>query len=162
MAGFQKAVTERPAYAVEGDFASDNPHATVLNSPEAGLVAGTDGVVIGRFGWVKQADQTVSNKGTVAPDGFISRHYNALINTLTDEASMTIPTGRPVALHTRGDFWVKTKTAATVGQKVFASQTTGEISTGAAGATVAGHVETAFYVASAASADELIKITSWK
>lgn len=162
MAGFQKSVTIHPAYAVEGDFASENPHASLLNSPEGGLRAGADGAVVGRFGWVDQSNQTVSNQGTEAPDGFISRHYNALINVLTDEASMTIPAGRNIAMHTKGDFWVKTKTQATVGQKVFASTTTGEISTGAAGATVSGHVETAFYVASAGGADELIKITSWK
>ena len=162
MAGFQKAVTIFPAYAVEGDFASDNPHATLLNSPEDGLTAGTGGAVVGRFGWVNQTNQTVTNAGSTAPDGFISRHYNALINVLTDEASMTIPSGRNIALHTKGDFWVKTKTIATVGQKVFASTTTGEISTGTAGATVSGSVETSFYVASAGGANELIKITSWK
>ena len=162
MAGFQNTVTVNPAYAVEGDFASDNPRANVLNSPEDGLTAGAGGVTIGRFAWVKQANQTVSNNGTGAPDGFISRHYNALINALTEEASMLIPAGRTLALHSKGDFWAKTKTVATVGQKVFASTTTGEISTGTAGATVSGSVETSFYVASAGGANELIKITSWK
>ena len=162
MAGFQKAVTIQPTYAVEGDFASSNPYATLLNSPEDGLSAGTGGAVVGRFGWVNKINQTVSNAGATAPDGFISRNYNALINTLSDESSMTIPAGRNIALHTKGDFWVKTKTNATVGQKVFASTTTGEISTGAAGATVSGSVETSFYVASAGGANELIKITSWK
>ena len=93
MAGFQKAVTIQPTYAVEGDFASSNPYATLLNSPEDGLSAGTGGAVVGRFGWVNQINQTVSNAGATAPDGFISRNYNALINTLSDESSMTIPAG---------------------------------------------------------------------
>lgn len=162
MAGFQKSVTVNPAYAVEGDFASDNPRANVLNSPEDGLTAGAVGVTIGRFAWVNQADQTVRNNGTGAPDGFVARHMNALINALTEEASMLIPAGRTLALHSKGDFWAKTKTVATVGQKVFASTTTGEVSTGAAGASVGGHVETAFVVATAAGANELIKITTNK
>lgn len=162
MAGFQKAVTIQPTYAVEGDFASSNPYATLLNSPEDGLSAGTGGAVVGRFGWVNQINQTVSNAGATAPDGFISRNYNALINTLSAESSMTIPAGRTLALHSKGDFWAKTKTVATVGQKVFASTTTGEVSTGAAGASVSGHVETAFVVATAAGVNELIKITTNK
>lgn len=162
MAGFQKSVTVNPAYAVEGDFASDNPRAVVLNAPEDGLTAGAEGVTIGRFAWVKQADQTASNKGTGAPDGFVARHMNALINTLTDEASMLIPAGRTLALHTKGDFWVRTETAATVGQKVFASNTTGQVKTGAAASSVSGYTETAFVVATAGGANELIKITSWK
>ena len=119
-------------------------------------------MTIGRFAWVNQADQTVRNNGTGAPDGFVARHMNALINALTEEASMLIPAGRTLALHSKGDFWAKTKTVATVGQKVFASTTTGEVSTGAAGASVGGHVETAFVVATAAGANELIKITTNK
>ena len=55
----------------------------------------------------------------------------------------------------------KTTTAATVGQKVFASNTTGEIATGAAGATAAGFTETEFKVASIGDVGELIKITAF-
>ena len=96
MAGFQKAVTIQPTYAVEGDFASSNPYATLLNSPEDGLSAGTGGAVVGRFGWVNQTNQTVSNAGTTAPDGFISRHYNALIKFRLELISQWIKMGRIV------------------------------------------------------------------
>ena len=117
MAGFQNTVTVNPAYAVEGDFASDNPRANVLNSPEDGLTAGANGVTIGRFAWVNQANQTASNNGTGVPDGFVARHTNALINALTEEASMLIPAGRTLALHSKGDFWAKTKTVPPLGKR---------------------------------------------
>ncbi|HIC9070647.1 TPA: phage cement protein, partial [Klebsiella michiganensis] len=52
-------------------------------------------------------------------------------------------------------------TAATRGQKVFASLTTGEVQVAAAGATVAGFIETAFYAASDCDAGELVKISTW-
>lgn len=45
-----------------------------------------------------------------------------------------------------GDYFVQTKTVATVGQKVFANTDSGEIYTGAAGGTVEGAVETDWIV----------------
>lgn len=160
--GFQTTVAVNPAFAVEGDIASDNPLAAVLNSPDKPLKVAAAGATVGRFAWIDQAAQTVSNAGANAPDGFISRHYQALATAWLAEASMSIPAGMNIALHQKGDFWVKTLTAATVGQKVFASNTDGTVKTGAAGATISGSTETSFYVASAGDANDLIKITSWK
>jgi len=162
MSGFQTSVAANPAFAVEGDIASSNPHATVLNNPDKPLKVASGGATVGRFAWIDATAQTVSNAGSGAPDGLISRHYQALATAWLAQASMVIPEGSNIALHNRGDFWVKTLTNATVGQKVFASSTTGEIKTDAAGATVSGYVETTFYVALAASANEIIKITSYK
>ena len=160
--GFQTTVAVTPAYAVEGDYAGDNPRATVLNSPDKTLKVASGGATVGRFAWVDAAAQTVSNAGAGAPNGFISRHYQALATAWLAEASMVIPAGSNIALHNAGDFWVKSLTAATVGQKVFASNTDGTVKTGAAGATVIGFTETPFNVASAGDANELIKITSYK
>lgn len=156
--GFQNKVNLQQAPAIAGDFASANPVISRL-AGEGALVAGADGVTVGLFAWV--SGKLVSNAGSGAPAGFIHRENQAAITTWLADSSNLIPTGRPVTVHVAGDFWAKTLTNATTGQKVFASTTTGEIKTDAAGATVTGYVETAWKVASDASAGELIKITTW-
>lgn len=146
--GFQTTVNLQQAAAVEGDFASANPRRSVV-SHEGTLVAGTGGVTVARFAW---ADGTgkVTNAGAGVPTGFVSRsgrQGSAVITTYLAETSMQILQGFEVTLHESGDFWAKHITnPATVGQKVFASLTTGQIQTAAAGATVAGYIETAFRV----------------
>jgi hypothetical protein len=156
---FQTVVNQTPAPAVAGDFASANPNASVVAGPGT-FVAGTGGANVGVFGWA-DANGLVTNAGSGVPTGFIHRDFNALIVTWLAEASMNIPAGQPVTLMSAGDFWAKTGTVATVGQKVFASLTTGAIETGAAGATIAGYIETKWFVGSAGAVGELIKITTW-
>ncbi|USA53862.1 hypothetical protein NDN13_01330 [Acinetobacter sp. C32I] len=156
--GFQKQVQLQQAPAVAGDFASNNPRAALL-AGEGALVAGATGAVVGRFAWA--VNGVVSNAGSGKPQGFIHRENQALITTWLDEASNVIPQGLSLTIHVAGDFWAQTLTNATVGQKVYASLTTGDVKTEAAGATVAGYIETDWLVASAASANELIKITTW-
>lgn len=158
---FQTSVEIYQSPAVEGDFASADPRATYL-AGDAALVADASGVTIAAFGWVdSDTNSLVSSYGTAAPAGFVHRDHQGLIETLSDEAGMVIPEGYPVTLFTRGAFWVRSSTAATVGQKVFASTTDGSISTGTAGDTVSGAVETGFTVASSGAAGELIKMTTW-
>ncbi|EMW7738266.1 hypothetical protein AAFQ48_004172 [Yersinia enterocolitica] len=158
MMGFQKQINQYPAPGVEGDFASANPHASFL-AGEGELVAGSAGVTVGRFAWAVAG--VASNAGSGAPSGFIHREGQALITDWLGQQSMLIPEGLPVTLQVAGDYWAKSSTVATVGQKVFASLTTGQIQTGAAGATIAGYIETSFKVGSAAAANELIKIGTW-
>ncbi len=157
---FQTTINYQPGTAVAGDFASNNPRATVLAGP-GGLVAGTGGLTVATFAWVQSDGVTVLNVGSTAPSGFISRQdMQAIISTYGAEAGSTIPAGFGVTLYNKGDFFVTTGTAATVGQKIFASTTTGAIETGAAGATISGYIETDFYVASAGAANSLIKMSS--
>ncbi|MEX3614244.1 MAG: hypothetical protein VB141_10945 [Burkholderia gladioli] len=156
--GFQKQVYIDPNPAVEGDFASANPRAMVLAGPGA-LVAGDAGVTVGRFAWA-DANGLVTNAGTGAPTGFVHREQQGLITIFLMESTMIVPKGLAVTLHNLGDFWAKTGTVATIGQKVFASNTDGSVQTGAAGATVAGYTETKWNVASAGAAGDLIKITT--
>ncbi len=158
MTGFQSVINQYPAPAVEGDFASANPNASLL-SGEGALVTGTAGVTVGRFAWAVAG--VVSNAGSGVPSGFVHREGQASIVTWLAESSMLIQAGREVTLMTRGDFWARTSTVATVGQKVFASLTTGQIQTGAAGATITGYIETPFVVGSAAAANELVMIGTW-
>lgn len=161
---FQNQINIEPALGLPGAFASLNPTANTL-AGEGAFVAGTGGVTVGTFAWVQADGRSVLNApqsgSTAAPDGFIHRDLTAQITNFYDEASMTIPEGYMVTLFAAGDFWASTSTAATRGQKIFASTTTGAISTGAAGATVAGSVETKFYAANTCAAGELVKITTW-
>jgi hypothetical protein len=159
MSGFQKQVNITPAPAVAGDFASANPNASVVAGPGA-LVAGTGGATIGHFAW-SDANGLVTNAGSGVPTGFIHRDLQGIMFNLLDQSTMLIPDGYGVTLMSAGDFWVQTATTATVGQKVFASNTDGSVKTGAAGATIAGYTETKWFVASAGNANELIKMTTW-
>lgn len=156
--GFQTQVNIEPAAAVAGDFASANPRSTVLAGPGA-LVAGEDGVLVGRFAWADE-DGVVSNSGTGKPTGFVHREQQGVITIWLMEASMQIPAGLGVTLHNLGDFFAQTTTAATALQKVFASNLNGSIAVGAAGATIADHTETDWYAATTGAANSLIKITS--
>ena len=158
MAGFQSVINQYPAPGVEGSFAGTNPHAT-YQAGEGALVAGASGLTVGRFAW--NANGVASNAGTGAPSGFVHRDGQASITVWLGEASMLIQPGREATLMVAGDFWARTSTAATRGQKIFASLTTGQVQTAAAGATVAGYVETAFSAASACDAGELVKISTW-
>lgn len=158
MSGFQKSMNQYPAPGIEGSFASLNPYASYV-AGDGALIVGPDGLTIGRFAWVVKG--VAANKGTGAPAGFVPRDGQASIVEWLGAASNLIQPGRECTLHTAGDYWAVTTTAATVGQKVFASLTTGEIATGAAGASVDGFIETAFSVASTAAAKERIKISTW-
>jgi hypothetical protein len=130
-----------PAPAAEGDFASANPRWTVDAGP-GGLVAGSSGVIVGRFAWATSqvvdfdnAPAIVNSFGTGAPTGFVHREQQALLTTYLDMSSMTIPKGFGVTLFSAGDFWVKNNgsTQALVGQKAYADNTDGSVSFAATG-----------------------------
>jgi hypothetical protein len=173
--GFQTQVYVQPSPAVDGDFASANPRASVLAGPGS-LVAGPEGVTVGRFAWATSNGEEninsgevdfynlVANTGTGAPTGFVHREQQALITQWLAEATLLIPGGFPVTLHSAGDFWTRNAggAATTAGQKVFAKLTDGSAVPGAAGASVAGAVETKWFVMSAAAPGELMKISTWK
>jgi len=141
MGGFQNRVNLVLPPAVEGNFASANPRATLLAGPGA-LVAGPSGVLVGKFAWVNPSDfTTTSNQGTApnAPDGFVHRDQQALITVYLETASQAIPEGFPVTLHNAGDFWVKNlgPSALTKGATVYAGYADGgAYSSAPAGASV--------------------------
>lgn len=110
---FQTAVRAVPAAAVEGDFASQNPRATVLAGP-GGLIAPPEGLIMGRFAWldrtlldVNNAAILTHNYGVGVPAGFHAREFKGTIITWLAEYSMTVMGGTEVTLFTEGDFWVK-------------------------------------------------------
>jgi len=149
MSGFQKTVNLTPAPAVAGDFASSNPRATVLAGP-GGLVAGLGGVTVGKFAWVDDDGLTVLSHGTAtrAPNGFVHREQQALIQTYLAESGMNIPQGFPVTLHNEGDFWATLTgaNAAAIGSAIYADYDTGDVTAVAAstGASVTGAMGATF------------------
>lgn len=165
---FQNQVNTVPAPGIEGDFADHNPRASVIAGP-GGFVAGSGGLVIGRFAWAASSPvdpdgspTTVTNAGSGAPDGFVCRHQQGLITTYLSKAGMTIPQGFACTLMSSGAYWVKNdgSGANTRGQKAFASNTDGSVKFANAGATVAGYTETKFVAESVGAAGEIVKITS--
>lgn len=159
---FQGQVNILPAIGVPGQHMSTNP----LVSTQKGYCA-ADTVTIGGFVWAvpveNQNDAFVKSTGNGAPLGFAVRE---ITNPLGDNksASNTVPKGFPVSVAVQGDFAVITRTAATVGQSVFAVLADGTIKTGAAGETVADAVETDYKVVNingGGAVGDIIVISNW-
>lgn len=136
---FQTRVNSFNPPAVEGDPASANPRSSTL-AGAGGLVAGLFGAIVGRFHWIapdfKSADPFAAQPG--APDGFLHRAQQALIEVYLDEFSMLVPAGFQIDLSNGGDFWVKNAgpAALTKGASVFAGYADGKAySSAPAGAT---------------------------
>ena len=157
--GFQTQVNAQQAPACAGDFASANPRAATV-SPEGGFVAGAAGVTVGRFAWIDATTGLVSNTGTGTPEGFIHREQQALISVYLAEASNVVPRGFPVTVMRTGDYWATATVGAAVkGNKVFAKLSDGTVQAGAAGATIAGFIETDFVITQGCALNELAVIT---
>jgi hypothetical protein len=145
---FPNQVTVQPSPAVEGDFASANPRAT-LNAGPGGLVAGSSGVAVGRFVWITDqaidtdsAPATVNNfysgvqpgaapgVGSQAPAGLIHREQQGLITAYLGESSLVVPAGFPITVFNAGDFWIKNNgtTQATPGMYAYANFADGRAS----------------------------------
>lgn len=143
--GFQTATASQPAPAVAGDFASQNPYFTYDAGP-GGLVAGSAGVIVGRFAWVypptdpNGTGKIVTNAGGAPVAGFVHREQQGLIVDYLAFAGMKIQPGFMVTLMTGGDFWVVNSgaTFAQVGQKAFAITASGLARFLAAGAVPGG------------------------
>ena len=157
--GFQTTVNLQQAPAVAGDFATANPRAAF---PAGGgqYVAADAGVAVGRFAWIDAVTGLVSNTGTGKPDGFIHREQQALISVYLAETSNVVPQGFPVTVMRTGDYWATATVAAAVkGNKVFAKLSGGTVQAGAAGATIAGFIETDFVITQGCALNELAVIT---
>lgn len=142
---FQRQVNTQPAPAVEGDFASCNPRASML-ALSGGLVCGALGVTVGRFARARNDNQQVSNAdpGVACAIGFVARSGNdASITTWLGQSSLLVQPGREITLHANGDFWARFAGGATKGQKVFAAYADGACVSAAAAGSVAGATVTA-------------------
>lgn len=137
---FQGQINDQPAPAIEGDFASDNPVASLLAAPGS-LQAGPLGVIVGRCAFAENDNQAlpgvVSNKHAGVPSrlGFVGRaQAGALITAFLGSSTLTVQSGYEITLYNSGDFWGRFAAGASVGQKVYASYVDGSLSAAAAGA----------------------------
>lgn len=157
--GLQKQVNIQMGTAVAGDFASQNPRKTLVVGRKQ-LRVGANGTIIARFAEADPTTGLTSNAVTgTKPVGFVSRASNiAYVTGWLDEASMLIPKGKEVTLHSTGDFYVQLTEPTTYDHYVFASNTDGAIKTDA-GDTMAGYYNTGFRVSVGAAANDLTVIS---
>ena len=169
---FQTTVNAQPAPGLEGGWASANVHTSMLTptdgdptlAPYSAWKAGPGGLIVGRFAFANLTTGAVTNAApAVAANlmrvGFVHRYHPVVIVTHLGESAMALYAGQEVDIVDGGDFWCRFPTGGTVGQKLFASTTDGTATTGAAGATVAGSVETRWYLDSPVTNGVLGKIS---
>jgi len=144
--------------AVPGQAATPNQS---VYTPQTFLADDTNGVHVGRFVWI-DSDGNASNTqvASTLPLGFAERVVDAPNYAVTSDGSDVVPPTHPVTVAVKGDYFVKTLTAATVGQAVFA-MTDGTVKTDASGATVTNGIETSWRVKTAGSANDVILISNW-
>ncbi len=136
--GFPKQVNVQPAIAVEGDFASINPRATVIAGVGA-FTAGSAGVTVGAFAWADSTFSFLNSFGSGPVTGFIGREgLRADIVTPGPgypDASMTVLGGSYLTAYSEGDFYVRNNgtTTSVIGQKAYAYNASGLASFAASG-----------------------------
>ena len=154
----QTSVNVAAPVAVPGMAATpDQSIYTPLN-----FLADASGVVAGTFVWL-DTDGSLTNtqdSGGADPVGLVERVLNYPIYDIAAEASNTVPPSYPVTCAVKGDYYVQTTTAATVGQAVYA-MLDGTIATDAPGTTVTDGLETSWRVKTAGSANDVILISNW-
>lgn len=132
-------------YGVEGTAANLHPVIYTARNHRAATE-----VKLGAFAWLNE-NQLWANTGTGAPDAFLERKQSQAIYALMDIASMIVPVGGEFIggiIRAEGVYAkITNDSTPAIGNKVFAS-TTGDygIAAGAAGATIAGFVETSFEI----------------
>lgn len=153
----QTSVVTAAPVAVPGMAATpDQSIYTPLN-----YLADAFGVVAGTFVWLdSDGNLTNTQVASTLPVGLVERVLNYPIYNIAADGDNTVPPTYPVTCAVKGDYYVVTATAATVGQAVFA-MTDGTIKTDASGATVTGGIETSWRVKTAGSADDVILISNW-
>lgn len=156
--GWQTQVYDQPSVAVAGDRASNNPLASYDAGP-GGLIAGPNGVLVGRFAWAFPPSdpnggyQTAQNFGFGPVAGFLMRNLQALNSTYLSNAGNLVQPGFEMALQTRGDFWVTndgTSTPIPNISKAFADLATGKVKFAAPGTIFGGASATGSSVAAEA------------
>lgn len=155
----QTQVNIEMAKAVPGDKATANPFVYPAESPKAG-----EDVRCGRFVWLDASGRAAGGAaGAVStqPLGLVERVIDKFNYDLKSPGALTINNNSPLTVGMRGDYWVECAGAAAAGQKVFANTDDGAIAAGAAGASMSGHVETAWTVVQGGPAGAVIKISNW-
>lgn len=171
---FQTSVFANPAPAFEGDWASANPHSSMLTpgngdpalSTYKAWTVGAAGVIVGRFAFANlTTGEVTSAQPAVAANlqrvGFIHRDQPVIIQGFLGGTGSTLYQGQEVDIIDGGDVWCRFPNGGTIGQKVFASTTDGSaIGTAVAGGAVAGGVETRWYLDSPVANGDLGKLST--
>lgn len=170
IANFPTAIQTYPAIGVAGDKATLNPFVYTDVNP----LAGDANIQVGRFVWLDPDNEPIPEHGSgiwmalstgaegVKPMGLVERNHSYFNLDVKDGGTLTVEEGARLQVVKFGDMYIHAATAATAGQKVFATLTDGSAQFGAAGATVAGAVETDFVVKRGGAADSLITVSSWE
>lgn len=160
---FQQSVNIYRGVGQVGHPASTSPIIAAAGGPGA-FKAVSSGVTIATFVFRDANDPTivtnVAPAATTKPIGFVQNLGQAILG-YGESNSMLIRGGTEISPKVGGDFWAKSSTAATAGQKVYASTADGTLSTAKAGETVDGHIETDWYVSLGAAVGSLIIISTW-
>lgn len=143
--GLQSQVNVVQAPAVEGDFCTTNPRKT-FQAGQFGLVAGPNGVTIGRFAWAippgdnDDGPTLVNNYGFGPPTGLLHRDQTGLITTYLADSGELTPLGFACTLFTDADLWVKNNgtVAALFQNKAYAKYADGTIRFGVTGSPTSG------------------------
>jgi hypothetical protein len=125
MSGFQTRMNNDLPVGVAGDFASANPHFSVV-AGEGQFKAGADGVIVGLFAWAddKGLVSNIKTPGSIL--GFVHRNNQAIIDQYGAEATMKVPKGREITLMSGGDYLVNLAAGGKLGQFIVADVNTGE------------------------------------
>lgn len=176
LANFQTQVQKYPAKGAPGDKASLNAfHYTDRNYVAESV--GDVPVKVGGFVWSSVANDTLTYEGSgvfsavavqasasaqlTAPLGIVERNLSYVNYDILDGGTLDVPDNAPLNIVIYGDLYAVATTAATPGQKVFATLADGSIQTGAKSATVSGAVETNWVVTEGGAAGSLITISAW-
>lgn len=146
------------AAGVAGDKATPNQSVYYPHN----LLAAENGVNAGSYVWLDaEGNATNTQVSGVVPLGIAERNLSYPQYDVTVGATLNIAEGQAVQIAVKGDYYVTTTTAATIGQKVFALAD-GTVATGATGGTVSGGVETDWAVVTAGSVGDIILVSNWK
>lgn len=116
--------------AIEGAPVDCNPITSVVGGPGQN-VAGPDGLVMGRFGWV-DANGIATNARTDASQrlGFVLRLYGTWQRVYWDSRRWFLRAGLGAQILSRGDFWARFANGADAGQPVYADLLDGQCCSG--------------------------------
>ena len=151
---YQQEVGKYNKPAIAGDRANQQE---VIYTP-INLVTPADlgtavAVKVGNFAWRKGADQAVG-AGTGAPVGFVERVQNYQYYDIDSEGTLVVPNGAAVEIAVKGDFFVQADASVSVGDTVYANNTTGAATFSSSGAT-----DTGFKAFTAGASGDMVIIT---
>ena len=152
--GLQKQVNIDMAVAVPGQKATpDQAVYTPIN-----YVADEAGVSMGTFCWESATAgvATATTSGSAAPLGFVERVVSFALASDKD-ASLVVPQYGALTVAVKGDYYVETTEAATVGGAVYVDKTNGKI---LAAAGTSG-IDTGWKFKTAGAANDIVIISNW-